>query len=195
MKNIKLIIGFLLLFSIYTCSNSSEKNYEDDVVMGDFFPLDICQYDTESIEICIPESINLPQYADGDTILFSYGLDYRWNLSNLDSIKLLNCDTNRISNPCFSVIKDGKKQSLFFREYCVDSLHNSNYYVHSMEDFDKKAGQLFDNFTRQIINEVTPNMLNQVFHIGVMPSTSNPYLKDTVGTVRSVVRLVPPKKS
>ncbi len=186
MKNIKLMIGFLLIFSIYSCSNSHDNNDDYIEVWGDFVIPNISPYDddTEIVEYSIPKkvgNVDFPQYADWDTIFFVYQAEYRWDNSNLDSIRVLSLDTNHPWNwiGYFILKKDGKERS--FNNY--EDLH------------DDTSERVFDELTRQLIIELAPRMLGKVFFLDDNISESNPFIRDSIGDVSNIVRLVPPKKS
>lgn len=185
MKNIKLMISLLLIFNIYSCSNSHDNNDDYIEVWEDFFIPNISPYndDTEIVEYSIPKkvgNVDFPQYADWDTIFFGYRAEYRWDNSNLDSIRLLSLDTNHPWNwnGFFILKKDGKERS--FNDY--RDLH------------DDTSKQEFDELTRQLIIELAPRMLGKVFYLDDNISESNPFIRDTIGDVKNIVQLVPPKK-
>ncbi len=185
MKNIKLMISLLLIFNIYSCSNSHDNNNDYIVDYVDYVIPKISPYDddTEIVEYSMPKkvgNVDLPQYADWDTIFFGYWASYRWDNSNLDSIRLLSLDTNHPWNwNGFLILKkDGKERS--FNDY--RDLH------------DDTSKQEFDELTRQLIIELAPRMLGKVFYLDDNISESNPFIRDTIGDVKNIVQLVPPKK-
>ena len=185
MKNIKLMISLFLLFIMSSCTN-----FDGDCECDPISPK-ISQYgDTELVEYCMPKTaglVDLPQYTDWDTILFGYGADYSWDISNLDSIKLLKLDTNYVITPNYFCLKKNGKEILF---------DDGNFYIDSLGVWDDESRQIFKELTRQIVLKITPRMLNRIYYIedDDKPSQSNPFLKQNHGYVLVVVRLVPPKK-
>ena len=99
MKVNKFIYILFFTFIMFSCSNSHEINDDYEVDLVHYVVPNISPYDddTEIVEYCIPKNagtVDLPQYADWDTIFFGYSARYRWDNSNLDSIRLLSLDTN-----------------------------------------------------------------------------------------------------
>ena len=182
MKAKKLFNSLFLFFIMSSCNNF---DCECDSIRPK-----ILQYgDTELVEYCMPKTaglVDLPQYTDWDTILFGYGADYSWDISNLDSIKLLKLDTNYVITPNYFCLKKNGKEFLF---------DDGNFYIDSLGVWDDESRQIFIELTRQIVIKITPRMLNRIYYIedDDKPSQSNPFLKQNHGYVHVVVQLVPPR--
>ena len=168
-----------------SCSNSSVDNFEDCDCLGESPTLPpVVSYDTlDSLEFYMPEAEYLPQYADWDTILCEYYADFKWNTSNLDSITLSRFHSRQPFCCLFPAIRGGKKS--MFNEISYDYGNDTNL-----------RNSIYDAYIQignQMEPKIVPIMLKKVYYLEDSSYKKNTWLKDSVGEVRIVVRLVPPR--
>lgn len=178
--------AFFMLVSLATsCSNSPVDNVEDGDYCGEdpVYP-SIVAYDTlDSMEFFIPESDYLPQYDDWDTILcegFGY---FKWDVSNLDSVVLLQFENTQPYSCLFYAQQGGMKKN--FNEMSFNYGNDTNL-----------RNSIYDTYfeiANQIKPKMVPMMLGKTYHLEDISFKSSTWLTDSIGMVSMVVRLIPPR--
>lgn len=192
MKVSYLLKAMFLVIVMVSCSNSSKKNLEEDVVVEDYFPPTIVAYGAlDSMAYDIPESEYIPQYKDWDTIVCSIFRNFKWNVDNKDSIILLQYVPSElgedwITHTCKLHCVKGEKKEMF------------DYFPHGLTDealqdsiMDNITGPFYMEITKRLVTPMVASSLKKVYH--VIEGKNSSYFKDSVGEVCMSVRLYPKK--